>query len=271
MIPGIIGVAAILLMLTIVLRLHQTVETSLAHKVSILEEDTDYPSLSIIKPVFGADAYTMKNFQSLAEQDYNAPLELIFSFQQADGPALLIAENVVGPHEYKTIVNPVEERYSGKMSNLFQCVRTARYNHLVFSDSDIHALPDICRQLATLHNQHWDLISCFIRHVGRGNVWGRIYATFWNYEHMAYISPAIIRYRRDATGGTMAMTRATLEQTGGLSAFKDYVAEDVPMGRRAHDLGLRAGLGPIVDSPVDGMILRALLNKFSRLRCLGPR
>jgi hypothetical protein len=62
--------------------------------------------------------------------------------------------------------------------------------------------------------------------------------------------PYLLKYGRDAAGGTMAMTRATLVQMGGLAAFKDYVAEDVAMGRKAHDLGLRVGLGLIVDSPV---------------------
>jgi len=269
MIPEIISVAAILLLIGVLLRLHQAVNASLTHKIPLPEENQEYPALSIIKPVFGADAHTMKNFQSWAEQDYNAALELITSFQHDDDPALLLAENVVGPHEYTTIVNPVEEGYSGKMSNLLHGVRAARYNYLVFSDSDIHVQPDICRQLATLHNQGFDLISCLMRHIGGGNIWGRIYAAFWNYEHMAFISPAILRYGRDATGGTMAMTRATLEKMGGLPAFKDYVAEDVAMGRKAHELGLRVGLGPIVDSPVDAMSLRTLLNKFSRAALFG--
>jgi hypothetical protein len=67
----------------------------------------------------------------------------------------------------------------------------------------------------------------------------------------------------------MAMTRANLEKMGQLDAFKDYVAEDVAMGRKAHELGLRVGLGPIVDSPVGTMSLRQLLDKFARAALFG--
>ena len=65
------------------------------------------------------------------------------------------------------------------------------------------------------------------------------------------------------------MTRATLEKLGGLGAFKDFVAEGVATGRKAHELGLRVGLGPIVDSPVGTMSLRQLLNKFARAALFG--
>jgi ceramide glucosyltransferase len=269
MIAWAVGGAAIVLMLWVLLRLNRAVQASLAHEVPPEAESTDYPPISIIKPVYGADAHTTESFRSWAQQDYPAPLQLIFSFQRANDPALPLARAVNSSHECTVIVNPVVEGFNGKMSNLLHGVQAAHHGFLVFSDSDIRAEPDTCRRLATLHRQDMDLISCLMRHVGGRNAWGRVFAAFWNFEHMAFIAPAILKYGRDATGGTMAMTRATLEQIGGLAAFKDYVAEDVAMGRRAHDLGLRVGLGPIIDSPVDAMSLRTLLDKFARAALFG--
>lgn len=263
------GGVLILLMLGVLLRLSRLASASLAHAVPIKEEGFDYPPISIIKPVYGSYDHTVESFRSWAEQEYPAPLQLIFSFQSPDDPALPLAKSVTGPHEYKVIVNPVKEGYSGKMSNLLNGLQEARYDFLVFSDSDIRVRPDICRRLATQHRQGADVISCLMRHVGGGNVWGRIYTNFWNFEHMAFIAPAILEHGRDATGGTMAMARDTLARLGGLASFKDYVAEDVALGRRAHELGLPVELGPIVDSPVEAMSLRELLDKFARAALFG--
>lgn len=269
MIPWTIGAGFILVMLGVSLRLDRAVRASLAHRVPPDVYDVDYPPLSIIKPVYGMDEYSAENFRSWAEQDYPGPLQLIFSFQRADDPAIPLARAVTGPHEYKVIVNPLAEGYSGKMSNLLHGLGVARHDFLVFSDSDIRARPDVCRQLASLHHQGVDLVSCLMRHVAGDNVWGRIFAAFWNFEHMAFIAPAILKHGQDATGGTMAMARSTLDQMGGLAAFKDYVAEDVAMGRKAHELGFRVGLGPIVDSPVGAMRLPGLLDKFARAALFG--
>jgi len=264
-----IGAGLILVMLGVLLRSDRAVRASLAYRVRSEVPDGGYPPLSIIKPVYGVDEYSAENFRSWAEQETPGPLQLIFSFQCAEDPAIPLANAVTGPHEYTVIIHPVAEGYSGKMSNLLHGLEVARHDLLVFSDSDIRARPNICRQLASLHDQGVDLISCLMRHVGGGNVWGRIFASFWNFEHMAFIAPAILKQGRDATGGTMAMTRSTLDQMGGLAAFRDYVAEDVAMGRKAHELGLRVGLGPIVDSPVGPMGLGALLDKFARAALFG--
>jgi cellulose synthase/poly-beta-1,6-N-acetylglucosamine synthase-like glycosyltransferase len=112
-----------------------------------------------------------------------------------------IAHQTTGPHDYRVIVNPVIDGYSGKMSNLRHGLQSATHDFIVFSDSDTYAQPDVCRQLVSLHREGMDLISCLMRHVYGGNVWGRIYAAFWNYEHMAFIAPAILKHGRERPAG----------------------------------------------------------------------
>jgi len=264
------GIILVTLVAVIMLRLDKKVQQSLS-RVVVSELDTTHevPSISIIKPVYGKDSFTAENFRSWAQQDYPGKLQLIYSFQNPKDPAIEIAQSTTSSYPGKVIVNPVMETFSGKMSNLQYGLQAADYDFIVFSDSDIFARPNICKQLVSEHQKGADLISCLMRHAHGSNIWARIFAAFWNFEHMAFIAPSILSQGRDATGGTMAMTRQTLEKIGGLEAFKDYVAEDVAMGRKAHQLGLTVGLGPIVDSPVGAMTLRQLLDKFARAALFG--
>ena len=76
------------------------------------------PSISIIKPVYGSDSYTEANFRSWSEQSYAGSVQLIFSFQRSDDPAIPIAKALDSTHEIQVVVNPIISGYSGKMSNL---------------------------------------------------------------------------------------------------------------------------------------------------------
>ena len=60
-----------------------------------------------------------------------------FSFQTSDDSALTSARQITGPHDYRVIVNPVIDRYSGKMSNLRHGLQAATHEFILFSDGDI--------------------------------------------------------------------------------------------------------------------------------------
>lgn len=135
------------------------------------------------------------------------------------------------------------------MSNLFYALEEARHDFILMSDSDTRVDPYTLQRIAALREQGAELITCLARYRYADNLWGRIYAAFWNFEQMGFIAPAIRRHGRKAIGNTIAMSRSTLEQLGGLEAFRDYVAEDVAMGIKANELGMRVALGPVIDSP----------------------
>lgn len=258
MIDWIVGTVLIVAILWVMLRLDRRVQTSLDYAGNLPSIEGNIP-VTIIKPVYGMDVYTAENFRSWAEQDYDGPVQLIFSFQRPDDPAIPLAKEWG-----QVIINPVLEGYSGKMSNLVHGLEKAQHEWIIFSDSDIRARLATLKQLATLYKKGAALISCLMRHRMADNIWGRIYAAFWNFEHMAFISPSIIEHGSEATGGTMALSKEILAQMGGLVAFKDYVAEDVAMGRKVHEIGKWVVQGPMVDSPVGTMSLRGLIAKFSR-------
>lgn len=77
-----IGIVLIPLTVIIFVRTGRTIRQMLAYSTSLPSETSTAFPVGIIKPVYGADAYTEDNFRSWAEQDYDGPVEMIFSFQE---------------------------------------------------------------------------------------------------------------------------------------------------------------------------------------------
>lgn len=267
MIGLLIGIVLVPIVLIVFFRVIRTIREMLAYSANLSTETSTTPPVTIIKPVFGADAFTEDNTGSWTEQDYDGPVEMIFSFQDKNDPALPVVEDTPGQAE--VLVNPVKPGYSGKMSNLYYGQQLAHHDFIVMSDSDTRADTNTLARMVALHEQGAEIITNLTRYRYADNLWGRIYAAFWNFEQIGFLAPSIRKHGRGAIGNTIAMTQGTLQKLGGLKVFRDYVAEDVAMGKKAEELGIRVDLGPIIDSPVGEMSLRSLLNKFSRAALFG--
>lgn len=264
----ILGVLLVSIAVGLSIHLERRYRECLAYSASLPVGEGREP-MTIIKPVKGADEFTRPNLESWTMQRYGAPIQLVFSFQDPRDPAIPKAEQLETHVKPEIIINPRKEGFSGKMSNLFHGIRVARHDFLLFSDADIHAAPDTCNRIMEQAKRGVDVISCLPVHDRAQNIWGRIYASFWNFEILGFIAPSVLREGPVATGGTLGMRRQTLEMLGGIEAFKAFVAEDIAMGRKAKEKGLRVGLGPIVHSPVGRKSFTELIEKYSRAAMLG--
>lgn len=253
------------LLLRRLLRGHQ----ALHHAHSIPDDSPNYAPLTIIKPVYSADRYTRDNFISWLEQDYPAPLQIIFSLQDSQDPALKILSGLSQKYDFDLTVNPVKSGFSGKLSNIFHALALAKYSTLVFSDSDIKGSPQVCRQINALLQKDYDFVSCLTVHSKALNIWAKIYAHFWNYEQISFFCYEILKSGNSLLGGTFATTQNTLANLGGIESFKNAIAEDLAMGQKAYQKNYRIGLGPTIESPVENISFIDLMQKFKRAALLG--
>lgn len=225
--------------------------------------------VTVIKPAWGADQFTEGNFRSWAAQDYSGSLQLIFSFQDASDPAIPFVASLVTPHEKSIVVQSVEHGYTGKMSNLLHGLSVAKNDFLIFSDSDCRADERCCAQIVHRLQNGVDIVVCIPVHRHAANIWGRVYAQFWNFEQLGFTTPSIRCHGDAAIGITMAMSRETLGKLGGLEAFRDCIVEDVAIGRKAKELGLTVSTGPQVECAVGTLTFSALVNKLTRAALFG--
>lgn len=227
------------------------------------------PPLSVIVPLRGADARTEECLRSWSEQRYAGSVQVLLCLQDADDSALPIARRVADRCGARVRVREVTEGWSGKMSNLRHGLEAAEHDLLVFADGDIRAGPGTCARIAGALGSGADLVACLPRVGEASGIPARAVAELWRYVILGFIAPGIARDGRGAIGGTLAMRRETLERLGGLEPFRDYVAEDVAIGRRAAELGLRTALGPPVGAPIGRISAAELWRRFSRGALLG--
>lgn len=259
----------LLLYIGLIVYLDAGAREAVAHSEHLPPGET-HPPVTVIVPVFGADRFTEGNFRSWLAQDYDGEIQYIFSFQRENDPAFAVLDQLSSGRAFETIVNPVRKGFTGKTSNLHHGLLAARHEILVLSDGDIRAPSNTIRKIVRLFEEDNDLVSCLPRHVEFGNTWGVLYAGLWNLVLLMLWAPQRLKGRDlGIAGGTVAISRRDLDRLGGIEAFRDYLAEDLAIGKAAQEQGLRIALGPPVTSLVGSMRFRELFDKCMRIHLVS--
>src|SRR5262249_42313931 len=130
------------------------------------EISSEYPSISILKPLKGVDPGMYGNLRSHCIQDY-PNFEIVFGVSDAADPALEFVRNLQNefPHvAVRVVVCPEKLGANVKVSNLAQMLREAQNKLIVVNDSDIRVLPDYLRRIASrLGDPKTGLVTCLYR------------------------------------------------------------------------------------------------------------
>jgi len=211
--------------------------------------------VTLLKPVKGVDARMYAGLSSHCRQEYAGRFEIIFGVSSLDDPA--VAEIARLRAEFPGVdIRLVECRErlgaSGKVSNLVQMLREAKYEHVVINDSDILVSP---RYLERVMSGFWSERVGMVTapYLGRTAAAGEG-LTLWAKLEALGIStdfiPGALTARkleggiRFGLGSTLAMTKAALEAIGGLEPLTDHLADDYELGHRISAAGYLVELCP---------------------------
>src|SRR5580693_10143313 len=102
------------------------------------------PDVTILKPVKGVDPRMYAGLVSHCQQRYAGRFEIVFGVSNLEDPAVAEIERLRTEFP-ECAIRLVECRErlgtSGKVSNLVQTLREARYDHVLINDSDILVSP----------------------------------------------------------------------------------------------------------------------------------
>lgn len=208
----------------------------------------DLPTVSILKPLKGADPEMYEALRSHCVQDYPAEYEIVFGINEAHDPAVQVVNRLIAEFPDRKIRMMVcEERLgaNGKVSSLAQLVPVAEHEFFLVNDSDIHVAPDYLRIVMTeLSPAGVGLVTCLYRAVPGGSLWSKLEALGISSDFM----PGVVTARqidggmRFGLGSTLAFRRSDLEKIGGFAAIADYLADDYELGLRIAQLVSRVEL-----------------------------
>ena len=230
------------------------------------------PDVTILKPLKGVDARMYAGFVSHCAQQYAGRFEILFGGSSMDDPAVAQIERLrleFPDCAIRLIECPERLGTSGKVSNLIQMLRHARYNYVLINDSDIRVSPSyLTRVMACFTSDRVGMVT--VPYLGRTAEEGKA-LTLWSRLEALGIStdflPGVLTARkiesgiRFGLGSTLAVSRKALAAAGGLEPLVDYLADDYEIGMRIARAGYRIELcGETVETTVPAYDFRGFFD-----------
>lgn len=203
--------------------------------------------ISILKPLKGSDRYTSECLESWLEQDYPGPVEFLFGVDSETDPACEVVNALMARfprRPAKLVVCGPPEGANAKASKLAQLAARAVHKHLVISDADVKAPPDLLLELERgFDGEGVGMVSCFYAMAMPNTLAMRweavaINADFWSQ----------VLQRRDlgpldfALGAVMSVSQPCLNEIGGFGSLANCLADDYLLGHRIAQRGYRVQL-----------------------------
>ena len=129
-----------------------------------------------------------------------------------------------------------------KVNNLIPAYRTAKYEYILISDSNVMVGKNYLREIVKpIEDPEAGLVSNLIKGVG-GYTVGSV---FENLHLNSFIMGSVCFLDRFlkmpcVVGKSMLMRKSDLEAIGGFNAVKDVLAEDYIIGKKMHDDGQKS-------------------------------
>jgi len=224
------------------------------------------PDVTILKPVKGVDPRMYAGFVSHCRQEYAGHFEIVFGVSDLGDPAVAEIERLRAefPDCAIRLVECTERLgTSGKVSNLVQMLREARYEYVVINDSDIGVSPHyLTRVMASFADARVGMVTApYLGRtaLSRPTLWARIEALGISTDFF----PGVLTARkleggiRFGLGSTLACSRTALAKAGGLESLVDCLADDSELGARIAHAGYRVELcAEVVETTVPAYTFR---------------
>ncbi len=233
-------------------------------------DNHNYPGVSIIHPIKDLDFEFDKNLTSWLEQNYTGKVQHIFSFQDSNDPAIDVVKNVMANYpniDMDITINPVMDGLNGKSSNMVYGVKLAKYDLLLFGDSDVRVQKDyILKMTELIKDEKAGIVACGQVNIGGRDFWTRFFTflqnceTDFNWAFLARLGVDI-----GATCAAFAIRKDVLEKVGGFESFGSSLLEDMHLGNTLYRLGYRVVVGPFVECHVNKLAREKSFNYAKRV------
>ena len=202
----------------------------------------EWPPISVLKPLHGAEPGLYGNLRSFVEQDYPT-VQIVLGANDAKDGALPVAEALIRDMPAADIALVVGAPIRGsnrKVANLENMLAAARHDILVISDSDMRVDRRYLGAVtAPLHDLSVGLVTCLYEGVSTGGPWSELGALQINFGFLpSALVAAALDIERGCFGATIALRRETLRRIGGFAPLRDELADDQRIGRAVRSLGL---------------------------------
>lgn len=210
----------------------------------------DFPAISLLKPLCGADPELASHLESFFRQNYPT-FEILFAVRHESDPAVAIARDLMNryPQIPAQILFTGEPPYANaKVYSLEKMAEVAQHPLLVITDSDASVHPAYLQDMAhCFAAPEVGAVTNLYRGVPGADIWSKLEALGMSAEFMAGVVVAErLEGMHFTLGPSMAIRAATLQQIGGFARMADYLADDFVLGQWTAEAGQQVVLSPHV-------------------------
>ncbi len=213
--------------------------------------------VSVLKPVKGLDPGFRENIESFCRQDY-PEYEVLLGFtdenDEAMEAALEIAHSAPGGR-VRVVVSNERLGVNLKVSNLQGLLKGARYPLLVISDSDMRVGEDYLNAIVSEYRSGGDtgLVTSLYK-ISNPLSSGAALESLT--IALDFIPSVLVAGRLEGItfglGASMLLSKAAIDEIGGLKSIADYLADDYQIGNRIWKKGRRIVLSRYIVEDIAG-------------------
>ena len=211
---------------------------------------TDFPPVSIFKPLKGATDQLYKHLASFCRLDYPV-VQILCGVRHSHDPAIAVVQRLQNDFPQCNIVLVVNPEVIGsnyKVSTLHHLLHQAKHDIFVITDGDVTVTPGYLRQIIPpLNDPYIGLVTCPYRGGSTSPLPAILESLLINTGFASMILVASqVEKTTYAFGATMAVKRKALEKIGGFAVLADYLADDYYLGNLVARSGYQVRILPHV-------------------------
>src|SRR5688500_17439275 len=111
--------------------------------------DEDLPPVTLLKPIKGDEEALEANLRTFFEQDYPAPMQIVFASTEAGDPGMAVARRLAAeyPHvETRFVHSDAGFGLNPKVANLAGALAAAKHEMILQSDANVRVRRDYLRR-----------------------------------------------------------------------------------------------------------------------------
>jgi len=203
------------------------------------------PSITMLKPLYGAEPYLGAKLAGFLEQDYPGAIDMVCGVSDSADRAL-DAVSAANLTKLTVVRDSARHGSNGKISNLVNMLPSAKGDILILSDSDMIVGPDYAALVTeALARPGVGAVTLPYAGIGETNGWSRMAAAGISWGFLPSVMVGVATgLAKPCMGSTIALTRGTLDAIGGFAPFADLLADDHAIGAAVRKLGLTVAVVP---------------------------
>jgi ceramide glucosyltransferase len=204
------------------------------------------PPVSVLKALKGVDDGLEGNLRSFCELDY-PEYEVIFCIEDRLDPAVAVVTKIISAYKNRRLKLITPCRRTGvnpKISNLKCGYQAARYDVIVYNDSEVRVDSDYLRKVvAPLADPNVGAVTGIPVYVKAKNWVAGLEALTLNANVFGLLIGSFLAGKLDAViGATVGLRRDVLEECQLFELAKDHVADDGVIGKAIYEKGYKIHL-----------------------------